>query len=51
MRSVGEYTLAEAFTTARILEHAGISTEIAGAGNTWHVFVPAEAYERANTHV
>jgi hypothetical protein len=51
MRSVGEYSLTEAFTIARSLEHAGITTEIAGTGSTWRVLVPAEAYDRANTHV
>jgi len=51
MRCVGEYTLVEAFTTARILEHAGIATEMNRVGSTWRVLVPAEAYERASTRI
>jgi hypothetical protein len=45
--TIGEYTRVEAFAVARALEHAGITTDVLGTGDTYRVVVPAEQADHA----
>lgn len=48
MQIVGEFDILDAFSIARTLEHAGITTELAVVGGMCRVFVPAQSYELSN---
>lgn len=48
MQIVGEFDILDAFSIARTLEHAGITTELDVVGGMCRVSVPAQSYELSN---
>jgi hypothetical protein len=45
--AIGEYTRIDAFAAARSLEHAGITADVRGHGDTYRVLVTEEDADRA----